>query len=55
MTTISSITSQISPATERAYHQSNLLGDWIANGLVVSEPYDSHAKAQGLRVLRWPG
>ena len=32
----------------------NLLGDWIANGLVVSEPYDTHAKAQGLRVLRWP-
>jgi hypothetical protein len=32
----------------------NLLADWIANGLVVSEPYDTHAKAQGLRVLRWP-
>jgi hypothetical protein len=28
MTTISSSTSQISPATERVYHQSNLLGDW---------------------------
>jgi hypothetical protein len=28
MTTISSTTSQISPATERIYHQSNLLGDW---------------------------
>jgi hypothetical protein len=28
MTTISSTTSQISPGTERAYHQSNLLGDW---------------------------
>jgi hypothetical protein len=28
MTTISSTTSQISPATERVYHQSNLLGDW---------------------------
>ena len=28
MTTISSSTSQISPADERAYHQSNLLGDW---------------------------
>jgi RecA-family ATPase len=33
----------------------NLLGDWIASGLVVSEPYDTHAKAQGLKVLRWPG
>jgi hypothetical protein len=28
MTTISSTASQISPATERVYHQSNLLGDW---------------------------
>ena len=28
MTTISSSASQISPATERVYHQSNLLGDW---------------------------
>src|SRR5262245_19047799 len=29
MTTIQSITkSQISPATERVYHQSNLLGSW---------------------------
>jgi hypothetical protein len=28
MTTISPTTSQISPATERVYHQSNLLGDW---------------------------
>ena len=33
----------------------NLLRDWIATGCVVSEPYDTHAKAQGLRVLRWPG
>ena len=32
----------------------NLLRDWIASGVVVSEPYDTHAKAQGLRVLRWP-
>ncbi len=28
MTTISPTSSQISPATERVYHQSNLLGDW---------------------------
>ena len=28
MTTISSSTSQISPATVRVYHQRNLLGDW---------------------------
>ena len=28
MTTISSTTSQIPPASERVYHQSNLLGDW---------------------------
>src|SRR5215813_10370229 len=28
MTTISPTTSQIAPAMERVYHQSNLLGDW---------------------------
>lgn len=37
MTTIlSSSTSQISPANERAYHQSNLLGDWKGS---ITKPY----------------
>jgi hypothetical protein len=32
-----------------------LLGDWIVNGLVATEVYDTDSKARGLRVLRWPG
>ena len=32
-----------------------LLGDWIVNGMVAAEVYDTDAKAKGLRVLRWPG
>ena len=32
-----------------------LLRDWIANGMVASETYNSDSKARGLKVLRWPG
>ncbi len=32
-----------------------LLRDWIANGMVASEIYNSDSKARGLKVLRWPG
>lgn len=32
-----------------------LLRDWILNAMVATETYDKHAKAQGLRVLKWPG
>src|SRR6185312_16264359 len=38
MTTISPSTSQISPATERVYHQSNLLGDWKGTWANSSSP-----------------
>jgi hypothetical protein len=40
MTTISSTTSQISPATERVYHQSNLLGDWKGTWTNTSRPVE---------------
>jgi hypothetical protein len=40
MTTISSSTSQISPATERVYHQSNLLGDWKGTWANSSSPVE---------------
>ena len=40
MTTISSATSQISPATERVYHQSNLLGDWKGTWKNTSRPVE---------------
>jgi hypothetical protein len=40
MTTISSTTSQISPATERVYHQSNLLGDWKGTWKDTSRPVE---------------
>ncbi len=40
MTTISSSTSQISPATERVYHQSNLLGDWKGTWKDTSRPVE---------------
>ena len=33
----------------------HLLAQWIANGTVASETYDSVAKARGLKVLAWPG
>jgi len=33
----------------------HLLREWIANGMVASLPYDSHAKSHGLKVLSWPG
>ena len=33
----------------------SLLRDWLANGMVASLAYDKHAKAQGLKVLAWPG
>lgn len=33
----------------------SLLGSWIANEMVRSETVDSHVKARGLRVVRWPG
>jgi hypothetical protein len=32
-----------------------LMADWISNGMVATERYDSDAKSRGLRVLRWPG
>jgi hypothetical protein len=37
------------------YEARSLLRDWIANGLVVTAAYDTHAKANGLKVVRWPG
>ena len=40
MTAISSTTSQISPATERVYHQSNLLGDWKGTWANSSRPVE---------------
>jgi hypothetical protein len=40
MTTISPTTSQISPATERVYHQSNLLGDWKGTWKNTSRPVE---------------
>ena len=40
MTTISSTTSQISPATERVYHQSNLLGDWKGTWTKSGQPLE---------------
>jgi len=33
----------------------SLLRDWIINGMVATRAYDNHTKAQGLRVLSWPG
>jgi hypothetical protein len=32
-----------------------LLRDWLSNGMVTSEIYNSDSKARGLKVLRWPG
>jgi hypothetical protein len=40
MTTISPTTSQISPVTERVYHQSNLLGDWKGTWANSSSPVE---------------
>jgi hypothetical protein len=40
MTTISPTTSQIPPATERVYHQSNLLGDWKGTWKNTSRPVE---------------
>ena len=40
MTTISSSTSQISPASERVYHQSNLLGDWKGTWTKSGQPVE---------------
>jgi hypothetical protein len=40
MTTISSTTSQISPANERVYHQSNLLGDWKGTSTSNHQPVE---------------
>ncbi len=40
MTTISPTTSQISPATERVYHQSNLLGDWKGTWANTNRPVE---------------
>jgi Ca2+-binding RTX toxin-like protein len=40
MTTISPATSQISPASERVYHQSNLLGDWKGTWANTSRPVE---------------
>ncbi len=40
MTTISASTSQISPATERVYHQSNLLGDWKGTWTKSGQPIE---------------
>jgi hypothetical protein len=40
MTTISPTTSQISPANERVYHQSNLLGDWKGTWKDTSRPVE---------------
>ena len=32
-----------------------LLADWIVNGMVATEEFDSDSKAKGLKVLAWPG
>src|SRR5262249_40509725 len=40
MTTISSTTSQISPGTERVYHQSYLLGDWKGTSTRDHQPIE---------------
>jgi len=40
MTTISASTSQISPANERVYHQSNLLGDWKGKSTQGDQPVE---------------
>jgi hypothetical protein len=40
MTTISASTSQISPANERMYHQSNLLGDWKGKSTQHDQPVE---------------
>jgi hypothetical protein len=40
MTAISASTSQISPATERVYHQSNLLGDWKGTSKQNNQPVE---------------
>ena len=32
-----------------------LLADWLVNGMVVAELFDSDSKAKGLKVVRWPG
>lgn len=40
MTAISSSTSQISPADERVYHQSNLLGDWKGTWTKSKQPVE---------------
>lgn len=47
MTTISSTTSQISPAIERVYHQSNLLGDW--NGTLTRDHSPVEFKVVNIR------
>jgi hypothetical protein len=33
----------------------SLLKSWIGNEMVRAEEVDSHSKARGLRVMRWPG
>ena len=40
MTTISSTTNQISPADERVYHQSNLVGDWKGTWTKSGQPVE---------------
>jgi hypothetical protein len=40
MTTISASTSQISPVSERIYHQSNLLGDWKGTSKQNNQPVE---------------
>ncbi len=40
MTTISSTTNQISPADERVYHQSNLVGDWKGTWTKSNQPVE---------------
>ena len=40
MTTISSSTNQISPANERVYHQSNLVGDWKGTWTKSGQPVE---------------
>ena len=32
-----------------------LLADWLINGMVVAELFDSDSKAKGLKVVAWPG
>ena len=32
-----------------------LLADWIVNGMVATRSSTTTAKAQGLKVLAWPG